>query len=90
MSVDEARRRLGVAQVEALFGSILVATSAAYFACVIVVAGLGSLGFVEAWTGFAWLCYVHVCALSNLGSYTSTDGGVSTRSAKKSVGPALQ
>ncbi len=38
---DEARRRLGVAQVEALSGSILVATSAAYFACVIVVAGLG-------------------------------------------------
>ena len=57
MTGDEARRRLGVAQVEALFGSILVATSAAYFACVIVVAGLGSLGFVEAWTGFAWLCY---------------------------------
>lgn len=53
MTGDETRRRLGVAQVEALFGSIPLATSPAYFACVILAAGFGSLGFVKFWTGFA-------------------------------------
>jgi signal transduction histidine kinase/CheY-like chemotaxis protein len=66
MTGDEMRRRLGVAQVEALFGSILLATSAAYFACVVLVAGLGSLGLVKFWTGFVWLCCIHVCTLCNL------------------------
>jgi two-component system, sensor histidine kinase len=66
MTADETRRRLGVAQVEALFSSILLGTIAAYFACVILVAGLGSLGFVKFWTGFGWLCYMSVVAPCNL------------------------
>jgi signal transduction histidine kinase/ActR/RegA family two-component response regulator len=66
MTADETRRRLGVAQVEALFSSILLGTIAAYFACVILVAGLGSLGFVKFWTGFGWVCFMSIVAPCNL------------------------
>ena len=66
MTGDERRRRLGVAQVEALFGSIVLGTIAAYFACIILVAGLGSLGFVKFWTGFGWVCFMSVVAPCNL------------------------
>jgi two-component system, sensor histidine kinase len=66
MTVDESRQRLGVAQIEALFGSVPVGVGAAAVASVILAAGLGSLGFVEPWTGIAWVGYLQVCALCNL------------------------
>lgn len=63
MTVDETRRRLGVAQVEALFGSVPVGVGAAALASVILAAGMGSLGLVEPWTGVAWVGYLQICAL---------------------------
>src|SRR5271168_2698685 len=65
MTADETRRRLGVAQIEALFGSVPVGVGAAAVASVILAAGMGSLGFVELWTGVAWVGYLQVCALCN-------------------------
>jgi signal transduction histidine kinase/ActR/RegA family two-component response regulator len=66
MTVDETRRRLGVAQVEALFGSVPVGVGAAALASVILAVGMGSLGLVEPWTGVAWVGYLQICALCNL------------------------
>ena len=66
MTADETRRRLGVAQIEALFGSVPVGVGAAAVASVILAAGMGSLGFVELWTGVAWVGYLQVCALCKL------------------------
>jgi two-component system, sensor histidine kinase len=66
MTVDESRQRLGVAQIEALFGSVPVGVGAAAVASVILAAGMGSLGFVEPWTGVAWVGYLQGCALCNL------------------------
>ena len=73
MTADETRRRLGVAQIEALFGSVPVGVGAAAVASVILAAGMGSLGFVELWTGVAWVGYLQVCAyaISRSGSSTS-------------------
>jgi hypothetical protein len=66
MTVDEQRRRLGVAQVEAFFGSILIATAAASATSVLIAAGLISLGFVALGTGLAWspICTFGVCNLA--------------------------
>ena len=47
MTTEDMRRRLGVAQVEALFDFIPVAALAAAAAAVTLTAGLVSLGFVE-------------------------------------------
>jgi signal transduction histidine kinase/CheY-like chemotaxis protein len=66
MTAVETRRRLGVAQIEALFGSVPVGVGAAAVASAILAAGMGSLGFVELWTGVAWVGYLQVCALCNL------------------------
>ena len=66
MTADETRRRLGVAQIEALFDSVPVGVGAAAVASVILAAGMGSLGFVELWTGVAWVGYLQVCALCKL------------------------
>jgi two-component system, sensor histidine kinase len=66
MTTEDMRRRLGVAQVEALFDFIPVAALAAAAAAVTLTAGLVSLGFVEPWIGAAWVCYIAVCALGNL------------------------
>jgi two-component system, sensor histidine kinase len=66
MTVDESRQRLGVAQIEALFGSVPVGVGAAAVASVILATGMGSLGFVEPWTGVAWVGYLQGCALCNL------------------------
>jgi hypothetical protein len=40
MTIDEQRRRLGVTQVEALFGSILIATATASATSLFIAAGL--------------------------------------------------
>ena len=66
MTTEDMRRRLGVAQVEALFDFIPVATLAAAAAAATLTAGLFSLGFVEPWIGAAWVCYIVACALGNL------------------------
>ena len=66
MTVEERKRRLGVAQVEALFDFIPVAAVAAAVAAVLLATGLGSLGFVEPRKGNAWLCYLLACAMCNL------------------------
>ena len=66
MTTEDMRRRLGVAQVEALFDFIPVATVAAAAAAATLTAGLVSLGFVEPWIGAAWVCYIVACALANL------------------------
>jgi len=65
MSVDEARRRLGVAQVEALFGSILLGLGAASGASVILATGLVSLGLAAPWTGLAWVGFLHIFGMCN-------------------------
>jgi hypothetical protein len=62
MTVNEQRRRLGVAQVEALFGSILIATATASATS----AGLISLGYVALRTGLASVLYLHVLGVCNL------------------------
>ena len=64
--LDEQRRRLGVAQVEALFGSILIATATASATSVFIAAGLISLGFVALGTGLAWVVYLHAFGVCNL------------------------
>ena len=64
--LDEQRRRLGVAQVEALFGSILIATATASATSVFIAAGLISLGFVALGTGLAWVIYLHAFGICNL------------------------
>ena len=66
MTVDEQRRRLGVAQVEALFGSILIATATASATSLFIAAGLISLGFVALGIGLAWVLYLHVLGICNL------------------------
>ena len=66
MTTEDMRHRLGVAQVEALFDFIPVATLAAAAAAATLTAGLFSLGFVEPWIGAAWVCYIVACALGNL------------------------
>ena len=66
MTTEDMRRRLGVAQVEALFDFIPVAALAAAAAVAALTAGLVSLGFVEPWIGAAWVCYIVACALGNL------------------------
>ena len=53
MTIDEQRRRLGVAQVEALFGSILIATATASATSLFIAAGLISLGYAALGTGLA-------------------------------------
>jgi len=66
MTAEDMRRRLGVAQVEALFDFVPVAAVAAAAASAILAAGLVSLGLVEPWIGAAWVCYMVACALANL------------------------
>jgi signal transduction histidine kinase/CheY-like chemotaxis protein len=66
MTTEDMRRRLGVAQVEALFDFIPIAALAAAAAAAALTAGLVSLGFVEPWIGAAWVCYIVGCALGNL------------------------
>jgi signal transduction histidine kinase/ActR/RegA family two-component response regulator len=66
ITTEDMRRRLGVAQVEALFDFIPVAAVAAAAASAMLAAGLTSLGFVEPWIGAAWVGYMFVCALANL------------------------
>jgi two-component system, sensor histidine kinase len=66
MTVDEQRRGLGVAQVEALFGSILIATATASATSLFIAAGLISLGFVALGIGLAWVLYLHVLGICNL------------------------
>jgi two-component system, sensor histidine kinase len=66
MMSGDMRRRLGVAQVEALFDFIPVAAVAAAAGAAILTAGLVSLGFVEPRLGAAWVCYMVACALANL------------------------
>ena len=64
--LDEQRRRLGVAQVEALFGSILIATATASATSLFIAAGLISLGYVALGTGLAWVVYLHALGICNL------------------------
>jgi two-component system, sensor histidine kinase len=66
MTVDEQRRRLGVAQVEALFGSILIATATASATSLFIAAGLIPLGYVALGTGLAWVLYLHALGVCNL------------------------
>jgi signal transduction histidine kinase/ActR/RegA family two-component response regulator len=66
MTTGDMRRRLGVAQVEALFDFIPIAALAAAAAAATLTAGLVSLGFVQPWIGAAWVCYIVACALANL------------------------
>jgi signal transduction histidine kinase/ActR/RegA family two-component response regulator len=66
MTTEDMRRRLGVAQVEALFDFIPVAAVAAAAAAVILAAGLASLGFVEPRIGARWAGYMLTCATANL------------------------
>jgi two-component system, sensor histidine kinase len=66
MTIDEQRRRLGVAQVEALFGSILIATATASATSLFIAAGLISLGYVALGRGLAWVLYLHVLGVCNL------------------------
>jgi two-component system, sensor histidine kinase len=66
ITTGDMRRRLGVAQVEALFDFIPVAAVAAAAGAAILTAGLFSLGFVEPGVGAAWVCYMVACALANL------------------------
>jgi hypothetical protein len=66
MTVNEQRRRLGVAQVEALFGSILIATATASATSLFIAAGLISLGYVALRTGLASVLYLHVLGVCNL------------------------
>jgi signal transduction histidine kinase/ActR/RegA family two-component response regulator len=66
MTGDETRRRLGVAQVEALFGSILMGLGAASATSVILAVGLESLGYAETWTVVCWLGFVHAFGLCNI------------------------
>ena len=66
MTAEDMQRRLGVAQVEALFDFVPVAAVAAAAAAAILTAGLFSLGFVEPRIGAAWVCYMVACALANL------------------------
>jgi signal transduction histidine kinase/ActR/RegA family two-component response regulator len=65
-SVETMRRRLGVAQVEAMFDFIPVAAIAAAAASAILSGGLASLGYVKPWTAVAWVGYLVICALCNL------------------------
>jgi signal transduction histidine kinase len=66
MTAEDMRRRLGVAQVEALFGFVPVAAVAAAAASAILAVGLFSLGLVQPWIGAAWVCAMIACALANL------------------------
>ena len=66
MTADDTQRRLGIAQIETLFGSIRVAAGAACVASVLLAGGLGSLGLLEPWTGFAWACYINVLGMCNI------------------------
>ena len=66
MTNEDMRRRLGVAQVEALFDFIPVAALAAAAAAATLTAGLVSLGSVVPWIGAVWVCYIVACALGNL------------------------
>ena len=66
MTTREARHRLGVAQVEALFDFIPVAALAAAAAAATLTAGLANLGLVEPWIGVAWVCYIFACALAHI------------------------
>ena len=70
--LDEQRRRLGVAQVEALFGSILIATATASATSLFIAAGLISLGYVALGTGLAWVVYLHALGICNLALRSST------------------
>jgi hypothetical protein len=51
MTAEDMRRRLGVAQVEALFDFVPVAAVVAAAAAAILAAGLVSLGLAEPWIG---------------------------------------
>jgi hypothetical protein len=56
----------GVAQVEALFGSILIATATASATSPFIAAGLISHGFVALGRGLAWVLYLHALGVCNL------------------------
>src|SRR5664279_440232 len=62
----ETTRRVGVAQTEAMYGSILLATCAASAASTVMAGGLAYLGFAKPWTAFAWGCVLNALALCNV------------------------
>ena len=65
-SATPPERRVALDQIDALFRSVTVSVCGGAIVAGVLVAALGHLGAVDAWTGAAWSFYIVLCAVGHI------------------------